>query len=88
MLQSPNSTLWSRAGQRRRPKVQAARVHSAASSSDQVRIMSILGIIILIVCIWLFFKVAGALFKLALVIAAIAVAWYLLAPLLGMPRPF
>lgn len=50
--------------------------------------MSILGIIILIVCIWLFFKVAGALFKVALVVAAIAVAWYLLAPLLGMPRPF
>ena len=50
--------------------------------------MSIVGILILIVCIWLFFKVAGALFKVALVIAAIAVAWYLLAPLLGMPRPF
>lgn len=50
--------------------------------------MSILGIIILIVCMWLFFKVAGALFKLALVIAAIAVAWYVLAPVQGMPRPF
>ncbi|MCX7041496.1 MAG: hypothetical protein NT117_02155 [Gammaproteobacteria bacterium] len=50
--------------------------------------MDIIGILILIVCIWLFFKVVGAFFKIALVIAAIAVAWYLLAPLLGMPRPF
>ena len=50
--------------------------------------MSILGIIILIVCIWLFFKVAGALLKLALIVAVIAVAWYLLAPMLGMPQPF
>jgi hypothetical protein len=59
-----------------------------ATSFRQVRTMSIVGILILIVCIWLFFKVAGALFKLALVIAAIAVAWYVVAPLLGMPRPF
>ncbi len=58
-----------------------------ATSSRQVRTMSIVGILLLIVCIWLFFKVAGALFKLALVIAAIAVAWYLVGPLLGMPGP-
>jgi hypothetical protein len=50
--------------------------------------MSIIGIIILIVCIWLFFKVVGSLFKIALVVLAIAVAWYLIAPMLGMPRPF
>ena len=50
--------------------------------------MSILGIIILIVAIWLFFKVAGALFRVAIIVVVIAVAWYLLAPLLGMPRPF
>jgi hypothetical protein len=50
--------------------------------------MSILGIIVLIVCIWLFFKVVSGLFKIGIVILAIAVAWYLLAPLLGMPRPF
>ena len=50
--------------------------------------MSILGIIILIVCIWLFFKVVGTLFKVALIILAIAIVWYLVAPFLGMPRPF
>jgi hypothetical protein len=50
--------------------------------------MSIVGLLVLIVCIWLFFKVAGALFKLALVVVAIGVIWYLVAPLLGMPRPF
>ena len=50
--------------------------------------MSILGIIILIVCVWLFFKVVGTLFKVALIVVAIAIVWYLVAPLLGMPRPF
>jgi hypothetical protein len=50
--------------------------------------MSILGIVVLIVCIWLFFKVVGALFKVGIVIVAIAVVWYLAAPYLGMPRPF
>jgi hypothetical protein len=50
--------------------------------------MSIVGILILIVCVWLFFKVVGGLFKVALVVLAIAVVWYLVAPMLGMPRPF
>jgi hypothetical protein len=50
--------------------------------------MSILGIIILVVCIFLFFKVVGALFKVALVVVAIAIVWYLVAPMLGMPKPF
>jgi hypothetical protein len=50
--------------------------------------MSIVGILILIVCIWLFFKVVGGLFKAAIVVLAIAVIWYLVAPMLGMPRPF
>ena len=50
--------------------------------------MSILGIVILIVCVWLFFKVAGSLFKIAIVVVALAAAWYVIAPLLGMPRPF
>lgn len=50
--------------------------------------MDILGILILIVCIWLFFKVVGALFKVAIVVLAIAIVWYLVAPMLGMPRPF
>jgi hypothetical protein len=55
---------------------------------SRTRALSILGIIILIVCIWLFFKVVGTLFKVALIVVAIAIVWYLVAPLLGMPRPF
>jgi hypothetical protein len=50
--------------------------------------MDILGILILIVCIWLFFKVVGALFKVAIVIVAIAVIWYLAGAYLGVPTPF
>lgn len=50
--------------------------------------MSIIGIVILIACIWLFFKVVGSLFKIGIVILAIAIVWYLVAPMLGMPRPF
>lgn len=50
--------------------------------------MSIVGIIVLVVCLWLFFKVVGVLFKVAVVVVAIAAAWYLLGPMLGMPPPF
>jgi hypothetical protein len=50
--------------------------------------MSILGIVILIVCLFLFFKVVGTLFKVALIVVAIAIVWYLVAPMLGMPKPF
>ena len=50
--------------------------------------MSIIGIVILIICAWLFFKVVGSLFKIGIVILAIAIVWYLVAPILGMPRPF
>ena len=50
--------------------------------------MDILGILILIVCIFLFFKVVGALFKVAIVIVGIAILWYLAGVYLGVPTPF
>ena len=50
--------------------------------------MDLIGILVLIVCIWLFFKVVGGLFKAAVVILAIAIIWDRVAPMLGMPRPF
>ena len=50
--------------------------------------MDIVGILVLIVCLWLFFKVVGALFRVANVIFAIALVWYLAAPHLGLPQPF
>ena len=50
--------------------------------------MSLIGILVLIVCVWLFFKVVGGLFKAAVVVVALAIIWYLVAPMLGMARPF
>ena len=50
--------------------------------------MSLIGILVLIVCVWLFFKVVGGLFKAAVVVVALAIIWYFVAPMLGMPRPF
>ena len=50
--------------------------------------MDIVGILVLIVCLWLFFKVVGALVRVAIVIVAIAIVWYLAAPHLGLPQPF
>ena len=50
--------------------------------------MTWVGILILIVCIWLAFKVVGVLFKILLWGAVIVGLWWVAAPFLGMPRPF
>lgn len=50
--------------------------------------MSLIGILVLIACVWLLFKVVSGLFKAAVVVAALAMMWYLAAPMLGMPQPF
>ena len=50
--------------------------------------MTWVGILLLIVGIWLAFKVVGALFKALLWIAVLVGLYWLAAPFLGMPRPF
>jgi hypothetical protein len=50
--------------------------------------MTWVGILLLIVGIWLAFKVVGALFKLLLWVAVLVGLYWLAAPFLGMPRPF
>ena len=50
--------------------------------------MSVLAIIVIIVGIWLALKVVGALFKLGLVLVVVLAVYWLIAPFLGMPRPF
>jgi hypothetical protein len=67
--------------------VQPAPVDSGANPTGFAS-MDIFGILVLIVCVWLFFKVVGGLFKAAVVVVALAIIWYLVAPMLGMPRPF
>ena len=47
-----------------------------------------LGILLVIVCIWLAFKVVGVLFKVVLWGLVLVGIYWLLAPFLGMPRPF
>lgn len=50
--------------------------------------MNIVGWAILLLALWLAFKVAGVLFRVLLWIVVIVLAYWLLAPLLGLPRPF
>jgi hypothetical protein len=50
--------------------------------------MTWVGILLLIVCIWVAFKVVGVLFKIALWGVVLGGLYWLAAPFLGMPRPF
>jgi hypothetical protein len=50
--------------------------------------MTFIGIAVLVLCIYLAFKVAGFMFKMALWVVVIAVVYWLLAPMAGMPLPF
>ena len=50
--------------------------------------MTFIGLAVLVLCIYLEFKVAGFLFKIALWVVVIAVSYWLLAPMAGMPLPF
>ena len=50
--------------------------------------MSWVAILVLIVCIWLAFKVVGVLFKIVLWAVVLVGLYWLVAPFLGMPRPF
>ena len=50
--------------------------------------MSWVAILVLIVCIWLAFKVVGVLFKVVLWAVVLVGLYWLVAPFLGMPRPF
>ena len=50
--------------------------------------MNVIGWIILLLALWLAFKVAGVLLRVLLWIVVIGLLYWLLAPLLGMPRPF
>lgn len=50
--------------------------------------MNVLGWVILLLALWLAFKVAGVLLRVLLWIVVIALLFWLLAPLLGLQRPF
>lgn len=50
--------------------------------------MNWVGIVVVIVCIWLALKVTGVFFKLALWALVLFGAWWFLAPMLGLPKPF
>lgn len=50
--------------------------------------MNVLGWVVLLLALWLALKVAGVLFRVLLWIVVIVLAYWLLAPLLGLPRPF
>jgi len=50
--------------------------------------MSLIGILLVIVGIWLALKVVGVFFKLALWVLVLVGAYLLLAPLLGLPHLF
>jgi len=50
--------------------------------------MSLLGIVLIVVGIYLAFKVAGFALKLAMWVLVIAGVYWLLAPYLGLPFPF
>ena len=50
--------------------------------------MSWVGILLVIVCIWLAFKVVGVLFKVVLWGLVLVGIYWLVAPWFGMPRPF
>ena len=50
--------------------------------------MNWIGWVILLLALWLAFKVAGVLLRVLLWVVVIALLYWLLAPLLGAPRPF
>ena len=50
--------------------------------------MTWVGILILIACVWVAFKLVGSLIKVALWLAVLLGLYWLAAPFLGMPRPF
>lgn len=50
--------------------------------------MNIIGWVILLLALWLAFKVAGVLLRVVLWIVVIVLLYWLIAPLLGMPKPF
>lgn len=49
--------------------------------------MSFVAIIVLVICLYLAFKVAGFVFKLVMWAVVIGVIYWLAAPYLGMPLP-
>ena len=50
--------------------------------------MNIVGWVILLLALWLAFKVAGVLLRVLLWVVVIALLYWLVAPLFGLPRPF
>ena len=50
--------------------------------------MEVVAIIVIIIGIWLMLKVVGVLFKLALVAVVLAAAYWLVAPMVGLPPLF
>lgn len=50
--------------------------------------MSWVGLLVLVIAVWLAFKAVGLFFRLALWVLVIALAWWLLAPHLGLPTPW
>lgn len=50
--------------------------------------MTLLGWVILLLALWLAFKVAGVLFRVLLWLLVAALLYWLLAPLMGLPLPF
>jgi hypothetical protein len=49
--------------------------------------MSLIGIALIVIGIYLAIKVAGFVFKLAVILGVLLVAYWLLAPSLGLPLP-
>ena len=50
--------------------------------------MSLLGIVLVVLGVWLAFKLVGALLKLAMVALVVVGLWMLVGPYLGLPAPF
>lgn len=50
--------------------------------------MSIVAILVIIIGVYLALKVVGFLFKFGLILVVLLAAYWLLAPMLGMARPF
>lgn len=50
--------------------------------------MNWIGWVVLLLALWLAFKVAGVLFRVLLWVLVIGLLYWLLAPLLGLPQPF
>ena len=60
----------------------------AATTRSPASMESIIGIALLIVFIYLAIKVVGFALKIAFVVAILAVAYWLVAPLAGLPQPW